>query len=242
VLILLFVGLIGGCTCGSEATEGAELTVPRLAPAAPPELAVPLQPTLEPAPMRTVWGLSLGSTDATAIGAWVEAPEASCERLSSPRRLTEQQRCTLNELPGLMADRSAGGAPTALLLARPESGPLHHVSTIRRHGRSAVALADYRAASAAITEVLGAPDPAAAADPTVEGLATKHVRFVRHWRFSDLQVELSLSKLGTSAVVVRERWDVPGVEAGVPPRPGSVGHSAGGTQGPHSPHGIVPVP
>ena len=81
------------------------------------------------------------------------------------------------------------------------------------------------------------PAPPPAAGP----LARAPARFATSWLVADLEVGVSLARRAGPGVVVRERWDVPGVEAGVPPRPGSSGHIGAGGATPHSPHGIVPV-
>ena len=127
-----------------------------------------------------------------------------------------------------------------LLLARTDTGPLHHISTIRRHAEVSKALIDYSQARDGLVARMGAPARQDAKAPTVADFKGPHARFATSWAFSDLTVELSLGRMGGDMLVVRERWDVPGVEAGVPPRPGSVGHSASRQVAPHSPHGIVP--
>ncbi len=239
MLRVWILGLCVGCTCAEEDPNSRALTVPRMAPAMPPSLGSPATPVRQPAPSRELWGLSLGRADETAIQAWVTAHGLRCESVPAPRRMTTQVRCRVSELPAVVSERTPGQAESLLLLARPDSGALHHISTLRKHASAADALADFVAASDAITAGWGAPTQSAQRAPTVEELAGPHLRVVSRWDFSDLTVELSLSKLGGSKPVVRERWDVPGIEAGVPPRPGSVGHAAGAGQSPHSPHGIV---
>lgn len=238
---VLILGFLAGCTCADQDDGSRDLSVPRLAPAMPPEPGLPPQAPRSAAPVRTLWGLGLGATDEAGLGAWVESRSIDCEALTSPRRMTRQLRCTLADLPPEMATRRPGEAQTLLILARPDEGPLHHVSTLRHHPEPEAAIADFSAASEQITVRLGAATRTSSAAPTQANLSGAHARFVSTWSFSDLEVELSLSKMGGQALVVRERWDVPGVEAGVVPRPGSVGHSAGSSVAPHSPHGIVPA-
>jgi len=194
-----------------------------------------------PALQRELWGLSLGTTDSAALDGWIAAHGLECEAMTAPRRMTQQYRCALESLPDVVTDRAPAQTPTLLLLARPDEGALHHVSTLRRHSVPEEAVADFAAATAAITAAVGKESRSAEQPPSVAGLSGTHARFVSRWDFLDLQVELSLSKMGGQQVIVRERWDVPGVEAGVPPRPGSTGHAEGAAGGsPHSPHGIVP--
>jgi hypothetical protein len=237
---VLILSLLLGCTCGDTDDGSRDLGLVRLAPRNPPEQTVVAQPVREPAPSRALWGLELGSTEAAGLSSWVEAQGIDCEALSAPRRETEQLRCSMDTLPELMTDRQSGEAQSLLLLVRPDEGPLHHISTLRRHMAPAAALQDFAAAGVAVSAQLGPPTRADPRPPATADLASAQVRFSSTWSFSDLQVELSLSRMGGEELVVRERWDVPGVEAGVAPRPGSIGHAPAAGVAPHSPHGIVP--
>lgn len=239
MLRVWILGLWMGCTCAGEDPNSRDLTVPRMAPAMPPPLGSPDVPARQPAPSRELWGLSLGRMDEAGLKAWVASHGLTCEAEDAARRMTTQVRCKVSDLPQIISARSPGEVETMLLLARPDSGALHHVSTLRKHASAKDALVDFAAASDAIVSGWGAPTQAAPRAPTVDDLSGPHLRVVSRWDFSDLTVELSLSKVGGAHIVVRERWDVPGVEAGVPPRPGSVGHAVGAGQSPHSPHGIV---
>jgi hypothetical protein len=237
---VLILCLVLGCTCVDTENGSRDLTVPRLPPSNPPEQPVVAQPVGAPAPSRALWGLELGSTEEDGLSSWVEAQGIDCEALTAPRRETEQLRCTLDTLPAAMTHRQPGEAQSFLLLVRPDEGPLHHISILRRHLAPAAALLDFSAAGAAVSAQLGPPTRADPRPPATADLASAQVRFSSTWSFSDLQVELSLSRMGGEQLVVRERWDVPGVEAGVAPRPGSIGHAPAGGVAPHSPHGIVP--
>lgn len=238
---VLILSLLVGCTCVDTDDGSRDLRLPRLAPRNPPEQAELVQPVRGQAPARALWGLELGSTGKAGLSTWVEAQGIDCEALTAPRRQTEQLRCTLDALPVAMTDRRPGEAQSLLLLARPDEGPLHHISTLRRHLSPAEALQDFSAAGAAVSAQLGPPTRADPRPPVAADLSSAQVRFSSTWSFSDLLVELSLSRMGGEELVLRERWDVPGVEAGVAPRPGSSGHAPAGRVAPHSPHGIVPL-
>lgn len=239
--VVLILGLLAGCTCADQDPSSRDLSLPRLAPAMPPAVGQPQTAPRLPAPQREIWGLSLGTTDGPDLLNWITTYGLECEAMTAPRRMTQQQRCALKTLPEVISGRAPAQTSTLLLLARPDEGALHHVSTLRRHSLAEEAVADFAAASTAISAALGQPSRSAERAPSVGDLSGAHARFVSRWDFSDLEVELSLSKVGGQQMIVRERWDVPGVEAGVPPRPGSTGHAEGAAGGtPHSPHGIVP--
>jgi hypothetical protein len=153
--------------------------------------------------------------------------------------MTHQYRCSAARLPRSLTHRTPGDASSFLVMVRTTQGPLHHVSTLRHHSTPAAAIRDYQDASSRINSRLGKPTATSPAAPAKADFAAAQARFATSWTFSDLKVQLSIYKLGSEDVVVRERWDVPDVEAGVPPRPGTKGHAPAGRAGPHSPHGIV---
>jgi len=240
VLRSLALMLCVSCTCGPEAEVSEDRVLPRLAPAMPPAAGRPASTPRQPAPQRSLWGLELGTTQAEGIETWIQVQELDCDAAPATRRMTYQYRCMDADLSAEFTGRTPGSARSTLLLARTDSGPLHHVSTLRHHGAAGAAIQDYQTAIAQITLLLGDPTAKDPLPPTRDHFLKDQARFATRWEFSDLEVGASLYKMGGEDVVMRERWDVRGVEAGVPPRPGTVGHSTGGTSGPHSPHGIVP--
>ena len=175
----------------------------------------------DPAPSRAFGGLTLGESAPAAIDGWLADHGLDCPAAPSPRRTTHQHRC---------ADVGPldGGLPVqALLLARLDDGPLHHVSTDRSTDDPQAATAEYQAAVARWTQRLGAP---AVAEP-VGRLDSAMLRYRTAWTFDDLLVELTLSRFSGTAYTVAERLDVPGAEARAATRPGST-----------NPHGETPKP
>ena len=240
MLRALVFSVLTGCTCAGEDPVIEPRVSPQLAPAMPPAAATRARPDVGPAPDRALWGLVLGQTDRAGIDAWVHTQGLECEAGPAARRTTHQTRCRDAALPSSLTGRNADAAATMLLLVRTDEGPLHHVSSLRRHAAPIDAIRDYQSAIAQIQARLGAPTQADPAPPAAEQLQRAPARFATSWIFSDLEVGLSLTRMSGPDVVVRERWDVPGVEAGVPPRPGSAGHIRAQGLSPHSPHGIVP--
>jgi hypothetical protein len=224
------------CTAACPGDEVRAPAAKASRPAMPPPKGTLDRPPRVPAPAREVWGLTLGGSDHAAVISWLEARQVPCRGVPAPRRKTVHYRC--NEVPGaLFAERTLDEGVSVLLLARPDDGPLHHISALRRYATPLPAIADYTTAVAALRAGLGVPSDADADAPRPAAFDAKAVRFSTRWLFSDLEVEIGLYRLAGPDIVVRERWDVPGVEAGVGARGGGGVHGRGG--GPHSPHGIV---
>jgi hypothetical protein len=162
----------------------------------------------------SVWGLELGKTDVDGLADWLDQQGLHCPAVPSPRRRTVQYRC-LNIVGGSWLQRPSSPLRVDLLLARTDDGPLHHVSTVRKTVTPEAAIADYLATVRALTERLGSPALTDNSPPTVAAFAAKLTRFSTMWALPDLTVDVTLSRLSGRAISVRERWDMPGVEAAV---------------------------
>ncbi len=200
-----------------------------------PAQAPVLRSAVLDAPTREVWGLSLGLMGAKEVESWLAERNVRCKGRPAPRRATVHHRCS-DVSGGLLLDRTVPDA-VGLLLARPDDGPLHHVSALRRYGQPSEAVTDYQRTLISLTARLGQPHQTDTTPPTAAAFASERVYFSSKWTFADLEVGVVLSRLTGPKIVVRERWDVPGVEATVGARVAGKVH--GGVRLPHSPHGIV---
>lgn len=230
--------LVLACSCAEplQVTETPTAASAEAVPAMPPPMGVRAGPPRSAAPLRDVWGLSLGRSGHDELSTWLTNRGLHCGATPSPRRKTVHYRC--GDVPGaLLLNRVVGKTVSTLILARPDDGPLHHVSTLRRYAEPQPAIADYTSTRDTLRARLGPPADQDATPPSVAAFDAKATRFLMRWLFSDLEVELSLYRLAGPDIVVRERWDVPGVESGVEARGRGSVHGPGG--GPHSPHGIV---
>lgn len=177
-------------------------------------------------------GLELGESDAPALDAWVAARGLDCQTLPSPRRLTTHLRCEHPD-PATFGAPDGPGTLDLLLLVRTDDGPLHHVSTERSVSTTEAAGA-YDAAVARWTAVYGPPTRATPAPARYDAPL---VRAATEWLGPELEVRVSLLRNGNAGPVrVTERWDVPGVEAAVPVRPGSVPVHGPGSPSARNPH------
>lgn len=169
----------------------------------------------EEAPGVAVLGVELGRTRHAEALAWLQAHSLSCEVGPSSARTSFRYDCAGTLPLALLGDadpRVRGEAVLRrLLLARPDSGPLHHLSTIRSHPSGASAAADYAHAVAQISERLGAPDRHQPADP--EAMSGPVVRYASTWRTPAVEVVLSVLRVGDGELTVQERWTVPDAEA-----------------------------
>lgn len=204
------------------AQAAAQPTTEAPARSAPPEVAQaapgPATPPLPSAPTRTWLGLTLGTTDAEALRSWVQNKAIPCVESPALRRLTTHTTCRGPLDPGILADRPlTGGQLHSVLIARTDAGPVHHISTVRRHAQPAEAAADYSAAVAALGARLGTPSKA---QPVTELTAFERpiARFATTWRFGDLEVRVSVLKAAGDHIQVNEVWSIPGIEEQVAQR------------------------
>lgn len=216
-VLLLLLSACSGCSpyaCyGSPAPEKppATLNVP------PPD------PTLKPAPTRNFYGLTLGESGEPQIRAWLAERKLTCRETPSVRRTTFRYECGEGLTPALLPDRKIAGQLSSLLLVRvdsPEAGSasnlLSHASSLRRYSLPERAAEDYDAAVSVLTSTFGAPKRGAPVDLTK--LSGPLVRYATLWSFSDLQVTLTLMRMGGDYWSVSERWDQPGIELAQPER------------------------
>lgn len=239
---MLALLLLLGCSgCSQEVAAPAPSTAPTLK-------APPRDPNLKPSPSLDFYGLSIGKSTDADILAWLQShqlqiganaapaapaaapasPAASienalgipgivCRQAPSVRRTTYRYTCD-GDLPvSLLPDRQIRGKLTELLLVRGDTLPLSHASTIRKYSIPDDAANDYSTAVDAITKVLGAPSRSTVAD--VSKMMGPLVHFASTWKFSDLDVSLTLIRAGGSYYSVSERWDQPGVELAQEARP-----------------------
>lgn len=183
------------------------------------------------APGRGWNGLELGATDVSALEAWVAERGLTCETAPSPRRMTIHLRCPSPSAAAVGS--TAPVPPEALLVVRRDDGPVHHVSVDHLLDTS-IASAAYTAAVERWTKIYGPPTKTLAAPSRWD---SPLVRASTDWTFPDLQVRVTVLRNGGQGPArLTERWDVPGVEAGVPERPGSVpahGASSPSARNPH---------
>lgn len=203
---------------------------PACSTAGPPEGAAPATPAVaQPAATDVAhdwYGLTLGQSEGADIAAWIEARGLRCEVGPALARASHQARCRDDLQPSLLPDRRISGQVRSLLLSRPDDGPLHHVSTLRRYSIPRHAVADYDAAVAALEARFGPPDaPAPVTDP--DRLTGALARWATEWTRTDLRVRVSIMKGAGDHISVTETWEVPGVEARIASRPGVSGHGAG---------------
>lgn len=197
-------------------------------------------PSLPPAPSLDRYGLLLNSARDADIRAWLDARGLDCKSGPALARTTYQYRCQ-GELPlTLLPDRIIRGHLAELLLARLDDGPLHHFSTLRKYSIPVDAAEDYDRALERLSAELGPPARSTTLDDP-ERLRGKAARFASTWRFSDLEVSLSVLKAAGDFVSVNEVWRVPGAEALAGSRGGGA-HGAGGKPAGWNPHVIDPAP
>lgn len=164
------------------------------------------------APSADVFGLTLGASRAADIEAWLAARGLDCDARPSARRTTTRYSCAGTLPPSALPERGlpAGGELHQVLLVRHDEGPLTHVSVGRRYSLPSDAAADYSAAVAEIGARLGAPALDQPVD--VEKMDGRPVRWETSWRFSDVDVRVSLMRLGGDWYSVTEQYDVPGAD------------------------------
>lgn len=163
------------------------------APTAPPERAAPAQaPDAGAAPSRLVFGLELGVSDADAVEAWIAAQGIACPPAKDGPRV-----CPQVALPGRQT-------PAELTLEL--DGPLRQLSALRTHDTPDAAVRDYAATGGLLREQLG--PPLRASDPDMDWTAPQ-IRETTLWRFSDLEVRLTLLRARSAQVRVSEVWSVP---------------------------------
>jgi hypothetical protein len=193
--------------------------------------APPVLETSSPAPNRAWAGLEFGVTDEAALDKWVAERGLTCDKVPSPRRETTHLRCE-NPDPRVFGEQTGPGVVTDLLIVRTDTGPVHHVSFTREVPDEA-ALDVYARAVDDLTRTYGPPTRATELPPSLVG---RIVSARTDWHFQDLDVRVSMMRLGDKPLRIAERWDVPGVEALVAERPGSVGAHGSGSSSAKNPH------
>jgi hypothetical protein len=174
--------------------------------------------TLGAAPTRSWHDLALGVADGPTARGWAADLGLDCVEEPSPRRTTVHLSCQ-RPLSAAIGEEQRPGRLDRLLVARLDDGPVHHVSTERSFEAWTRASPTYLAARDALSARLGPPIDSDPAPATFEG---RLVHASTRWRFSDLQVDLTVSRFGDGAIRLSERWDLPGAEASAEARPGSV--------------------
>ncbi len=213
---------------GAAPAAGAPEGAPTLAPAATaaPAVVAPLtgppDSTLPKAPTRSFLGVEIGATSGPALETWLAEKKLICKTDPASRRATVRTQCEKDIPIGLLEGRTVSGKVTQLLFSRGDDGPIHYVATSRRYSLPKDVVLDFESTLATLSKQFGAPTRVKPLDPT--RLDAKVVRFSADWTFADLDVSLSLFRAGTAYWSVNESWAVPGVEAGMKPRPGSHGH------------------
>ncbi len=197
LLLLLACG-----SCGQPATPP-----PAAAPALKPRV---VDPNLPAAPSTEILGLSIGKSTDAEIQAWIAERSLPCKTEPSPRRTTQRYTCDGDLSIKLLEGREIRGKFTSLLLVRGDTTPLSHLSTARKYSLPEDAAKDYSSSVALLSTRLGTPTRSAAVNP--EKLSSPLMHYSSLWSFKDLEVALTMSRLGGQVVSVTERWDQPGVE------------------------------
>lgn len=236
----LLLALALGCS-GSENAAPAPATPPAKAdqaaksetPKAAPKLA-PAAP-LAAAPTLSVLGITLGQADDAAITAWLGARGLSCPAAPSSRRTTVRYQCGGETLKTALPERT-GSLLEQLVLVRTDQGPLHHLSMRSRYSLPAEAATTYNSTVARVRELLGEPTLARPAPEQID--ATKSmVWYSTVWRYTDLEVSVSLLRAGGAHYDVSKRWQLPHFEEDAPLRPGVAPFSHGAPSAPSTnPH------
>ena len=160
-----------------------------------------------------VYGLTLGATDPAGITAWIAAHGLNCKAEASPRRATQRYECGAGSglKPDTLPERPAlnGGQLTQILLSHGDDVPLTHISVTRQFSLPADAVTDYSAALASLTSTYGAP-ARASGTPDAAKFSGPMAHWSVDWRFTNIEVHLSVLKAGGSFISVNERYDVPG--------------------------------
>jgi hypothetical protein len=186
----------------------------------------PRPPDLKPAPSKDFLGLTLGGTQDAEITAWLATHNLNCPASPSPRRTTQRYECKTDLPVALLPGRIIQGKLTSLLLVRGDSTPLSHASAGRQYSLPEDAAKDYESTVATISASLGEPYKKTVIDP--EKLKSPLLHYSTTWKFTDLDVSVTLLKAGGNFYSMEERWDVPGVEMEQQARP---------SKNPHNPHG-----
>lgn len=166
-----------------------------------------------PAPTRAPLGLQLGGATDADVAAWMDARGIEgCAQVASPRRTTVRWECGAQPASVLPERQVGAGTVDAVVLARLDDGPVHHLSTAREHAAVDEARVDYESSVSRLTALLGSPTSRVAA-PSDAAFTRPVAHASTRWTFDDLVVELTVVKAAGRAVTVSERWDVPGVSA-----------------------------
>ncbi len=220
-------GAAGAAAPAASAVHLPEVpAAPALPEAAPaPAVATPKKAGLPSSPLKQVFGIDVGATTQAQLDAWAVSRLLTCTVTASPRRATTHTRCGGDIAPSVLEGRKMQGKVQDLLFSRTDTGPIHAVSATSRYSLPSSAAEDYQSTLARLVEQLGRPSierPYEAAR-----LEQKLVRFAAEWNFNDLDVAVSLYRTGVDYYTLAESWAVPGVEASVSVREGSIGHGAG---------------
>jgi hypothetical protein len=198
--------LLSGCRgCGPAATTPTTLSAPKTTSSRPA--------ATEAASTVKVYGLTLGATDPAGITAWITAHGLNCKAEASPRRATQRYECGKDAglKPDTLPERPAlnGGQLTQILLSHGDDVPLTHISVTRQFSLPADAVTDYSTALASLTSTYGAP-ARASGPPDAAKFSGPMAHWSADWRFTNIEVHLSILKAGGSFISVNERYDVPG--------------------------------
>lgn len=240
-----FAVILEDATVSADGAAPAPATAPEAAPAAPPPAATgaptaptpaatappkpiearPKAPGLPPAPSRLRVGLEVGATTPAQLDAWVLSRALTCATSPSPRRETTHTVCTGEIAPSAIESGRVQGKVQEIRFSRTDDGPVHSISTTVRYSIPASAAADYQDRLAHLVADLG--KPAIERPYDASRLENKLVRYAAEWNFNDLDVAVSMYRTGVDYYTLAETWAVPGIEASVADRAGSVGHGSG---------------
>ncbi|MSQ02593.1 MAG: hypothetical protein EXR71_12015 [Myxococcales bacterium] len=212
----------GGAPAAGVSGPVPTVAAPVAAPAVVTRLTGPVDSTLPRAPSRSFLGLEIGAASGPALDAWLADKKLVCETDPASRRATVRTQCEKDVPVGILEGRTVSGKVTQMLFSRGDDGPIHYAATSRRYSLPKDAVLDFESTMTTLSTLFGAPPRVKPVD--VARLDGKVVRFSADWTFADLDVSLSLFRAGTAYWSVNESWSVPGVEAGMKPRPGSRGH------------------
>ena len=182
-----------------------------------PEFSVPDRSTAAAAfpgldaPDRSIFGLSLDEAFDSDVSDWLSERGLHCPESPSPARTTTHYTCSGKLDATALPERRTRGVLSSLLIARPDEGPVHHLSVRHKYSFAEVALEEYRATRDILRDQLG--PPSRGDEPEAVDLESPLIRYVTQWRYADLEVTLAVLRVGNSGLTLSEQWMVPGVES-----------------------------
>jgi hypothetical protein len=182
-------------------------------------------PEQENDPSEKVLGFELGKDSHEIILNKLNVFSSKCVDKPGLTRKVHIYDCK-GELPiDKLEPRKVRGKWTGLYLSREESSPLHYVSLSRQYSIPSAVIEDYESSATLLKKTLG--EPKRQDKLKEDDFDGPILRVLTLWEKTNLKVELSVIKMGSSTISVYEKWTNTALNKKVTERPGQKGHMGG---------------